>query len=94
MVYEFDELRLCSLIADVRTHFVEGGVSDILNGRPFAGRSVVKLMAKEQDVAEMANAFHYILEAMKNWDGKEIICLTFSEGRRRSAGNWQSLAQM
>ncbi len=48
-------------------------VSDILDGRHFFCRSVVKLMAKEQEVAEMAHAFRHLLEAMKNWGGREII---------------------
>jgi len=48
-------------------------VSDILDGRHFACRSVVKLTAKEQEVAEMAHAFRHLLEAMKNWGGREII---------------------
>jgi hypothetical protein len=48
-------------------------VSDILDGRHFACRSVVKLMLKEQEVAEMAHAFRHLLEAMKNWGGREII---------------------
>jgi hypothetical protein len=30
-------------------------------------------MATEQNVAEMANAFRHLLEAMKNWGGREII---------------------
>jgi hypothetical protein len=47
-------------------------VSDILDGRHFACRSVVKLMATEQDVAEMAHAFRHLLEAMKNWGGRGI----------------------
>ena len=48
-------------------------VRDILNGRFFACKSVVSLMAKEQNIAEMANAFRHLLEAMKNWGGREII---------------------
>jgi hypothetical protein len=48
-------------------------VSDILDGRHFACRSVVRLMAMEKEVAEMANAFRHLLEAMKNWGGREII---------------------
>jgi hypothetical protein len=48
-------------------------VSDILDGRFFKCRSVVSLMAKEQNVTEMANAFRHLLEAMKNWGGREII---------------------
>jgi tetratricopeptide (TPR) repeat protein len=48
-------------------------VSDILDGRHFICRSVVKLMLKEQEVAEMAHAFRHLLEAMKNWGGREII---------------------
>jgi tetratricopeptide (TPR) repeat protein len=48
-------------------------VRDILDGRHFACRSVVKLMDKEQEVAEMAHAFRHLLEAMKNWGGREII---------------------
>ena len=46
---------------------------DILNGRFFACKSVVSLIAKEQNIAEMANAFRHLLEAMKNWGGREII---------------------
>jgi hypothetical protein len=30
-------------------------------------------MAMEKEVAEMANAFRHLLEAMKNWGGREII---------------------
>jgi tetratricopeptide (TPR) repeat protein len=48
-------------------------VRDILNGRFFACKSVVALIAKEQNIAEMANAFRHLLEAMKNWGGREII---------------------
>jgi hypothetical protein len=48
-------------------------VSDVLDGRHFTCRSVVKLMRKEQEVAEMAHAFRHLLEAMKNWGGREII---------------------
>jgi tetratricopeptide (TPR) repeat protein len=48
-------------------------VRDILNGRFFKCKSVVSLMAKEQNIAEMANAFRHLLEAMKNWGGREII---------------------
>jgi hypothetical protein len=48
-------------------------VSDILDGRHFTCRSIVKLMLKEQEVAEMAHAFRHLLEAMKNWGGREII---------------------
>lgn len=48
-------------------------VSDILDGRHFICRSVVKLILKEQEVAEMAHAFRHLLEAMKNWGGREII---------------------
>jgi Tfp pilus assembly protein PilF len=48
-------------------------VSDILDGRHFTCRSVVKLMMQEQEVTEMANAFRHLLEAMKNWGGREII---------------------
>lgn len=48
-------------------------VSDILDGRFFTCRSVVTLMAKEQEIAEMAHAFRHLLEAMKNWGGKELI---------------------
>jgi hypothetical protein len=48
-------------------------VGDILDGRFFACRSVVTLMAKEKAVTEMAYAFRHLLEAMKNWGGREII---------------------
>ena len=48
-------------------------VSDILDGRNFICRTVIKLMLKEQEIAEMANAFRHLLEAMKNWGGREII---------------------
>ena len=48
-------------------------VSDILAGRHFTCRSVVKLMATEQEVAEMAHAFRHLLEAMKTWGGRGII---------------------
>jgi tetratricopeptide (TPR) repeat protein len=48
-------------------------VSDILDGRHFICRTVVKLIVKEQEIAEMAHAFRHLLEAMKNWGGREII---------------------
>jgi hypothetical protein len=48
-------------------------VSDILDGRHFACRSVVRLMLMEKEVAEMAHAFRHLLESMKNWGGREII---------------------
>jgi hypothetical protein len=48
-------------------------VRDILDGRFFKCKSVVTLITKEQNIAEMANAFRHLLEAMKNWGGREII---------------------
>jgi hypothetical protein len=51
-------------------------VSDILDGRPFACRSVVTLMEKEETVKHMAVAFRHLLEAMKNWGGTEIVEIT------------------
>lgn len=48
-------------------------VRDILDGRFFKCKSVVSLITKEQNIAEMANAFRHLLEAMKNWGGREII---------------------
>jgi len=50
-------------------------VRDILDGRFFKCKSVVSLMTKEQNIAEMAHAFRHLLEAMKNWGGREIIQL-------------------
>jgi hypothetical protein len=51
-------------------------VSDILDGRPFACRSVVTLMEKEETVKRMAVAFRHLLEALKNWGGSEIVEIT------------------
>jgi tetratricopeptide (TPR) repeat protein len=48
-------------------------VADVLEGSFFDCKSVVSLMTKEQEIAKMANAFRHLLEAMKNWGGREII---------------------
>jgi hypothetical protein len=80
IVHNFLGAQLITLLVFVGSAFLlyhqfreEIRVSDILDGRHFACRSVVKLMAQEQEVTEMAHAFRHLLEAMKNWGGREII---------------------
>jgi tetratricopeptide (TPR) repeat protein len=80
IVHNFLGTQLITLLVFVGSAYLfyhqfreEIRVSDILDGRHFACRSVVKLMLKEQEVAEMAHAFRHLLEAMKNWGGREII---------------------
>ncbi|MDQ3960186.1 MAG: hypothetical protein M3255_07895 [Pseudomonadota bacterium] len=80
IVHSYIGIQLITLLVFVGSAFLlyqqfreEVRVSDILDGRHFACRSVVKLMAQEEEVTEMANAFRHLLEAMKNWGGREII---------------------
>jgi hypothetical protein len=48
-------------------------VSDILNGRNFNCNSIGVLMEKEKTITDMAVMFRQFLEAMKNWDGREVL---------------------
>ncbi len=48
-------------------------ISDMLNGRFFSCRSVIRLAAKEQMITNYAVIFIRFLEAMKTWGGQEII---------------------
>jgi hypothetical protein len=80
IVHNYIGIQLITLFVFVGGAFLlyqqfreEVRVNDILDGRHFACRSVVKLMAQEEEVTEMANAFRHLLEAMKNWGGREII---------------------
>lgn len=54
-------------------------VSDFLTGREFACRSVVDLTNMERDLGRIAQCFLHLLEAMKNWGGREIIEVTLSQ---------------
>jgi hypothetical protein len=48
-------------------------VRDILNGRNFNCNSIGVLMEKEKTITDMAVMFRQFLEAMKNWEGREVL---------------------
>src|SRR3954463_5197640 len=48
-------------------------VSDVLNVRNFNCNSIFVLMEKEKTISDMAVMFRQFLEAMKNWEGREVI---------------------
>ena len=48
-------------------------VEDVLTGRNFTCKTVVAVIAKEQEIVVIADCFRLVLEAMKNWGGKEIV---------------------
>jgi hypothetical protein len=48
-------------------------VRDILDGRNFTCNSIGILMEKEKTITDMAVMFRQFLEAMKNWDSREVI---------------------
>ncbi len=66
-------------------------VSDILDGRTFACRSVVTLMQKEATVSEMAVVFRRFLEAMKTWGGAEVMTCApeLAPGLVRELASWR-----
>jgi hypothetical protein len=48
-------------------------VGDIIAGRNFACRSVLKLVEKERTLLVMAGEFRRFLEILRTWDGQEVI---------------------
>jgi hypothetical protein len=48
-------------------------INDILAGRFFKCRSCLTLIIQEQQLAELGDCFRQLLEAMKNWGGREVI---------------------
>jgi hypothetical protein len=48
-------------------------VQDILDGRNFTCNSIGILMEKEKTITDMAVMFRQFLEAMKNWESREVI---------------------
>jgi hypothetical protein len=48
-------------------------ISDLLNGRNFKSRSLALLMRRERRMVGYAVAFTKLLEAMRTWEGTEII---------------------
>jgi len=48
-------------------------ISDLLTGRNFKSRSVALLMRRERRMVGYAVAFTKLLEAMRTWEGTEII---------------------
>ena len=50
-------------------------VGDLVTGRHFSCRSIVALIEKEDRITHMAVVFRRFLEAMRNWDGEEIIAI-------------------
>ncbi len=50
-------------------------VRDILTGRVFTCRSVLRLVEKEELLIVMAAKFRYFLETMKTWDTEEMVLI-------------------
>ena len=48
-------------------------VRDILDGRNFTCNSIGILMEKEKTITDMAVMFRQFLEAMKNWESRQVI---------------------
>lgn len=48
-------------------------ISDIIEGRDFACRSVLMLLEKEEMLLDMAVRFRRFLEYMKTWGGREAV---------------------
>jgi hypothetical protein len=48
-------------------------VQDILDGRNFTCNSIGILMEKEKTITDMAVMFRQFLEAMKNWESRQVI---------------------
>jgi hypothetical protein len=48
-------------------------ISDIIEGRDFACRSVLLLLEKEEMLLDMAVRFRRFLEYMKTWGGREAV---------------------
>jgi hypothetical protein len=48
-------------------------ISDIIEGRDFACRSVLMLLEKEEMLVDTAVRFRRFLEYMKTWGGKEVV---------------------
>jgi hypothetical protein len=50
-------------------------ISDIVEGRDFACRSVLTLLEKEEMLLDMAVRFRRFLEYMKTWGGREAVSI-------------------
>lgn len=67
---------ICFLIATVVIYLQikeEIRIYELLDGRIFFCRSLVKLALKERLITVLAVIFRHYLEAMKTWGGREIV---------------------